>query len=214
MICCQSCGYDEFFNEKFATKELKRYRRKGPMPSTRILVERLRAAGVEGATLLDIGGGIGVIQHELLDAGAASAVDIDGSSPYLAIARAEAERRGHTDRSRFELADFVDAAESVEPADIVTLDRVVCCYPDMETLVALSAARARRLYALVYPRERTPWMRLARPVCNTWSRLRRCPLRFYLHPTAEIDRIVREAGLALRERHTTFLWQIAIYERS
>ena len=72
-----------FYNEKSAASELREYRQKGPIPSTRALIEALRAAGVEGATLLDIGGGIGAIQHELLDAGVARATSVDASGPSM-----------------------------------------------------------------------------------------------------------------------------------
>ena len=61
--------YGSFYNEKRATSDLRKYREKGPIPSTRALVYALKAEGLEGATLLEVGGGIGAIQHELMDAG-------------------------------------------------------------------------------------------------------------------------------------------------
>lgn len=212
MICLQCCGYDDFFNAKLAGRELKRYRRRGPLGSTRRLIDALRARGVQGATLLDIGGGIGAIQHELVEAGVAEALDVDGSAAYLDAARDEAQRRGHAERVRFRLADFVEVADEIEAADIVTLDRVICCYPEMPALVTRSAARARRLYGLVYPRPTWP-MRVAVPVMNLWSRLRRCAMRVYLHDLAEVDRLVCAAGLVLELRDHTWLWEIVLYRR-
>jgi magnesium-protoporphyrin O-methyltransferase len=212
VICPRCCGIDDFFNEKLAARELKRYRRRGPIKSTRILIETLTSEGVERASLLDIGGGIGAIQHELIKAGASRVLDVDGSPAYLEAARQEAQRLGHAERARFRQGDFVDVAQEIEPADIVTLDRVICCYPDMPTLVARSAARARALYGLVYPRDR--WlMKVARPILNCCNRLRRSALRFYLHPPADVDRVVRDAGLRLRRRQTTLLWQVVVYGR-
>ncbi|UCC73007.1 MAG: methyltransferase domain-containing protein [Gemmatimonadota bacterium] len=82
---------------------------------------------MEGATLLDIGGGVGVIQHELLDAGARGATGVEAVPRYLAAARGEAERRGHAERVDLVLGDFVELAGAIEPADMVTLDRVICC---------------------------------------------------------------------------------------
>ena len=108
---------------------------------------------MEGATLLDIGGGIGVIQHELLDSGAAQATSVEASSAYLSAARSESERRGLVDRVTYHHGDFVDLAESIQPADVVTLDRVLNVYPDWERLASLSAERARRLYGVVIPRD-------------------------------------------------------------
>jgi len=82
--------FGDFYNARLAASDLERYRETGPRPWTRMLIESLKADGVEGATLLDIGGGVGVIAHELLDAGAASATCVEASAPYVATATAEA----------------------------------------------------------------------------------------------------------------------------
>ena len=212
MICTACCGFDRLFNERAAARELKRYRRRGPIPTTRLLIEALKAQGAQGATLLDIGGGIGAIQHELMKAGAAAALDVDGSAAYLAAAREEAQRQGYAERARYVHADFVDVAGQVEPADIVTLDRVICCYPDMEALVGRSAARARVVYALAYPRP-IRLVKLLLPLLNFAYRIRRCALRMYLHPPADVDRLVQAAGFTLRSRQHTLLWEIAVYRK-
>jgi Methyltransferase domain len=133
------------FGERTARHDLKRYRKRGPSKPTRLLLEALRREGVEHATVLDVGGGIGAIQHELLDAGADRATSVEASAAYLRAATEEAERRGHDDRITNQAGDFVALADRVAPADVVTLDRVICCYPDMEALVGRSADRARRL---------------------------------------------------------------------
>src|SRR5688500_17373791 len=142
MDCCAK-GYDEMFDDAQATKDLKSFRHDGPEPTTRALLNLLRAQNVTGATLLDIGGGVGAIHHELIDAGVHRAVHVDASAAYIQVARQEAERRGHADRVEFHHGDFVDLAERVPLADVVTLDRVICCYPDMPALVEASATRAR-----------------------------------------------------------------------
>jgi predicted RNA methylase len=100
-----------FYDEKRATSELRKYREQGPIPSTRALIEALKAEGVEGATLLDIGGGIGAIQHELLDAGATRAICVDASAAYLDAARGEGRRRGQGGRVNYLHGDFVDLAD-------------------------------------------------------------------------------------------------------
>ena len=99
-------------------------------------------------TLLDVGGGVGAIQHELLAAGAAHVTSVDASASYLEAAREEASRRGVEDRITYQHGDFVQLAESVPPADIVTLDRVLNVYPDWERLAGLAAAHAQRLLGL------------------------------------------------------------------
>ena len=118
-------GVEAFFNRRVAARQLEQYRRRGPTRSTRLLIEALEAQGVEGSTLLDIGGGVGALQHELLKAGAARAVSVDASAAYLDAAKQEAERLGLAPQVTYHHGDFVALAESQEPADVVTLDRVI-----------------------------------------------------------------------------------------
>lgn len=210
MSCCQCEGLERQFGRDAAERDLRRFRKRGPTGTTRQLVDDLRAAGVSGASLLDIGGGVGAIHHLLLDAGARDAMHVDVSSDYLASARAEAERRGHAAQVRFVHGDFVDLAAELPPADIVTLDRVICCYPDMPRLVTLSAGKSRRLYGAVYPRE-SWWVRAALAVVNRLMALRKCPFRVYLHPPAAIDATIRECGFRRIAFHRTLVWEVAVY---
>lgn len=214
MGCCGNCaGVEEFFDPRTAARDLRRYRRKGPTRSTRLLVEALRdALPVRGVTLLDVGGGVGAVQHELLEAGAAAAVNVDASPAYQEAAREEAEARGHADRIRFLTGDAVELAERLPESDVVTLDRVVCCYPDMPALVDATASRARRVYGLVLPRERR-LVRIGVAAVNLFQRLRRHPFRVHLHGPDAVDRRVRGHGLEPRRTLYTFLWEVRVWER-
>src|SRR5512135_2127254 len=128
MTCSQCEGIENVFDQKFAAQKLEAYHTKGPDKTTRMLAEDLKKQGVGGLTLLDIGGGIGVIQHELIEAGATRATDVDASQAYLQTAREEADRRGIADRIMFLHGNFVELAPQVGAADIVTLDRAICCF--------------------------------------------------------------------------------------
>jgi Methyltransferase small domain len=204
---------DQIFGEKTARHDLRRYRRRGPSKPTRMLLDALRREGVEQASLLDIGGGIGVIQYELLDAGAERATSVEASAAYLRVAREEAARRGRADRIRYREGDFVLLADSVEPAEVVTLDRVICCYPDMESLVGRSADRAERLYGLVYPQDRW-WVATGIRVTNLLMRLARRSFRAHLHRTGAVDAVARGHGLAPKlSRRAGPVWQVAVYVR-
>ncbi len=210
-----ACSVGNEFGEKSAQRDLRAYRRSGPDRTTRWLIEGLRGAGpagVAGMTVLDIGAGVGAVHLELLKAGAASAVDVDGSPAYVTTAIGEAARQGVADRVEHRAGDFVELAPAVAPADLVALDRVVCCYPDMRELVGLSAARAGRRYGLVYPRD-SWWVRGGGAVFNATLRLFRRRLRMYIHPTADVEAIVRAAGLQPAFRRQTLFWQVAVYER-
>lgn len=208
------CGpdYDAMFDARTARREMARYRRSGPDGSTRRLVDALKTAGVQDATLLDIGGGVGIVGIELLTAGADWLTSVDASRPYLTVARGELERRGFSARSTLHHGDFVELAEQVETADIVTLDRVVCCYGNWPALVDRSVARAHRLYGLVFPNERW-WLRIAIGIGNLVLRLSGQSYRGYVHPERQIDERIRGAGFRPRSHHRGWVWQTVLYER-
>src|SRR6266498_2772385 len=102
MNCCNQCqGLENLFDSRFAQRDLVAYQRKGPSKQTRVLLNVLREVGVKGRTLLDIGGGIGAIQHELMKSGLDTSIDVDASSAYLAAAQEEAARQGYADRAQY-----------------------------------------------------------------------------------------------------------------
>jgi hypothetical protein len=212
MTCCQCQGIERLFDRREALHKLSAYTRHGPDRTTRLLLDAVKAVGVEGATLLDIGGGVGVAQLELLSAGLHSATDVDASSAYLHVAREEAQRRGYGDRVIYRHGDFVALAPEIEPADIVTLDRVICCYHDMPALVRASATKARRLYGVVYPRD-TWWTRGYSATENTAFRLRRHAYRSFIHPTRLVDALIRRSGMERRFLRQGAFWQVVLYAR-
>ena len=212
MSCCGSESYQEQFGAKHAANDVKRYRAKGPDRTTRLLVDALKKEGVEGSSLLDVGAGIGVVHHELLAAGAATAVHVDATTANIEAAQDETTRLGHSARVRFLRGDFVALAAEIPAADVVTLDRVICCYPDMEELVSLSASRARHLYGAVFPRQR--WLNKGFvAITNVARRLQRNSFRSYVHSVDAIDAAVQRQGLRLCSATETFSWRVAVYAR-
>ncbi len=214
MDCCSpgDSPFDRQFDARHAARHLRAYHQKGPVGLTRALIDALAAGEIAGSTVLEIGGGAGAIHHELLRSGAASAVDVDASRAYISVARDEAERQGHADRVRYLAGDFVELADEVQPADLVALDRVICCYPDMAALVGRSAGLARRRYALVYPRD--SWLgRVGVALLNAQLRLSRSPFRVFAHSAADVDAIVAATGLVKQLQRTSRVWQLVVYER-
>ncbi|NLG70766.1 MAG: methyltransferase domain-containing protein [Chloroflexi bacterium] len=212
MSCSQCQGIEELFSPAYVEKELQVYRSRGPDRTTRMLTAALRTIPVEGLTLLDIGGGLGAIPHDLLAAGVREVTSVEASSAYLTAARAEMQRRGYAGQVRFYHGDFVDIAGQIPPADIVTLDRVICCYPDMESLVSLSAERTRKLYGLVYPRD-TWWTRAGFGLENIWFRQRGSSYRAFVHPTKAVEDLLARHGLNLIQKRQTLVWQVAVFAR-
>jgi magnesium-protoporphyrin O-methyltransferase len=213
MTCPHCRAADTTFGTKVAAADRKRYERRGPDRTTAEMVRAVRALGLREATLLDIGAGIGVVHHELLDHGAAAAVHVEAATAYLEAARFEAVARGHDQRVRFVQGDFVDVAGGLEPADVVTLDRVVCCYPDYAALLGRSAAKCRAAYVLSYPRDRW-YVRLVVRVQNLVRRLRRDAFRTFVHPEAAIRQALADAGLRPAGARDFFVWRVEWHERA
>ncbi len=214
MPCAQCSGIEAQFDAPTARSQLRKFRRRGPDRTTRMLLDDLRAAmrgGQSVAMLLDIGAGVGAIHHTLLDHGIERAIHVDASTAYLAAAREEAERRGHADRVEFRRGDFVELAPDVPVADVVTLDRVICCYPEMRELVTRAGERARVLFGAVFPRDDW-WVRTAMAFINAFMRLSRSTFRTFLHPPTEIDATLRSVGLRRRSLRRTFVWEVVVYE--
>lgn len=203
----------EFYGPKIAAADLRRYREHGPQSWTKTLLDVLSADGLGGSTALDIGGGVGVIGHELLAAGASAVTYVEASTAYLSAARAESERRGELDRSSFQFGDFVELADSIASADIVTLDRALNVYPEWEPLATAAADHARRLLGVVVPRATTP-VRLVLAAMNAVLRLQRQSIRARVIPIGELDDVAERAGLVRDCSKAVGPWQVIVYRRA
>lgn len=209
---CQCDRLGRLFDSKVAERDLRDYRERGPDRSTRLLIDALRTTPVKGLTLLDVGGGIGAVQLELLDDGLAAATDVDVSEAYVSVARQAAEERGFGDRASHRVGDFVALASEVDMADIVTLDRVICCYPDLAALAARAAGHARQRLGVVHPHDRW-WMRWGAAVLNLVGGPFGYP-RFFVHRTARLEAILAEGGLERETATGTLMWRVAVYRRA
>lgn len=213
MNCCNHCiGADEIFNAKTASRDLKRYWKRGPNKSTRLLLDALRKEKPEGKTLLDIGGGVGVISFELFEEGLAESLHVDASTGYLEVCREEAVIRNLNGQMSFFFGDFTELAKDLKPADIVTLDRVVCCYPDMIKLIKASTDKSLGYIGLVYPRIHVI-TRIVLSIGNFWFRLRKLGFRTYLHSPDEIDNQIRSRGFNRIFLSRTMIWETVVYQR-
>ena len=209
------CGCDEYatpLDRGIARRDRDRYHSKGPDRTTRMLLDMIEADSGDGATVLDVGGGIGVIDHELLKTRASTAVLVEASSAYLEVAREEARAADLLGRIEIVAGDFVQRADDIEAADIVTLDRVVCCHPDADALVKATASRARRLYGLVLPRDRWYVRWLTRLSNVVWWSLRSA-YRSHVHANASIDELALTEGLRPRSEAFTAWWRVILYAR-
>lgn len=208
----QCCGIETTFNHESALKELKKYHKKGPSKSTRYLIDFLVTNGIEDKTLLDIGGGVGTIQHELLKNGLDSVISVEASLAYSEVSKDEAKRQGHTDKISFFHGDFVDLSVNIPMTDIVTLDRVICCYPNMEKLVNSSLSQTREYYAVVYPHD-TWWMKVGIAIGNLIQGIKRSRYRGFIHSKKAFHRVVEAHNFKKCYSHRTTFWQVEIFQR-
>lgn len=213
MTCCTGpCAAAAHFDPKMSERDLRRYQRSGPDGSTRILLSELRRWPLQGLHLLDVGAGIGAIAVDLAGAGLASVTLADASPAYLEVARHHVAPLYASRPVEFILGDFAVTAATLPDADLVTLDRVVCCYPDVEALLRGAAARARHMVALTYPRDRW-YVRAAIALENSWYRLNGNPFRAFVHSPERMASVLEAAGFVRAARHAKLQWALDLYRR-
>jgi 16S rRNA G966 N2-methylase RsmD len=200
------------FDDRFAKRMAARYRKKGLDKPARRMVELLTERGVRGATVLEIGGGVGEIQLELLRRGAASATNLELSPGYEPEAAALIEGAGFSGRVKRRLVDIADDPSAVEPADIVVLHRVVCCYPDYVKLLGVAADHARRQLVFSHP-PRNPLSRAFVASQNLAFRLAGREFRTFVHPPAAMLAVLAERGLSPLVAYRGPVWQVAAASR-
>ena len=210
---CNCCEIENnTFTEDDAKADLKQYRKRGPANQTKLILEAVRSLGLKDTALLDIGGGIGTIHHELLKDVAREATHVDASSAYLKVATEEAKRLGHEAQVKFIHADFTDVAGELPQADVVTLDRVVCCYPNFRELLKAASSKSRKAIALTYPREEW-YIKMVMSMMNFFQQVRRDPFRVFVHPVAEMEALLNNEGLKRISTRRLFVWEMSLYQR-
>ena len=210
--CCTPRGYADIFSEKRAWAAAKRYRAKGLDATSKRIVDAALARGVEGSTVLEVGGGIGSIQIELLRAGAERAVSVELTPTYENAAADLLREAGLQDRVERKVLDFVDAAAAVDAADIVVMNRVICCYPDMPRLAGAAAERTGGLLVMSFPRRRW-WTRLLVTVANAVLRIARREFQIFVHPPEGIRRTSELHGLRTLSDQRGVFWEVLALER-
>lgn len=211
--CCDRDAYDETFSDRFARRIARRYRKRGLDRTRRRVVDFLSVRGIEAATVLEIGGGIGELHLELLRRGARAATNLEISTSYEEQAAQLLEGSGFGDRVTRRFLDIASFPDEVEQADVVVLHRVVCCYPDYERLLSAAAGHARRLLVFSHP-PRTLLTRLSFGFDNLVRRLRHKDFRAFVHRPEAMVAVVQLQGMSVRYRHRGLSWTVVGFERS
>lgn len=218
---CSCCGpenindLDNTFGAERARKDAKRYLKKGLDGRAKKLIAHLLGKPDNGSyTVLDIGCGAGGLHHELLRQGVARHVTgVDAASAFLEAAKTNANALNLSDAVTYHHRDFAQQHDDIDPADIVTLDRVICCYPHLEQLLGAAAQRASHYLVLSFPVE-SWWLRLAFRLVDGLLTLFGSGYHPYVHPHAEVVEIARQAGLQPVHRDRSNIWQIMVFERT
>ena len=207
--CCTGESLD-IFGEKSARRELRRYLRKGLRADARLIADWAAEQPLDGMTVVEVGGGVGQIQVDLLRRGAARGTVVEVVGDYEKPAGELASTVGVGDRSSFVLADLLETPDVVD-ADVVVLRRVVCCSPDGPALLGAAADRTRRTLLASYPCDRAAVRAVVR-LQNAALRLLRRRFRVFVHPPAELRRAAEEHGLRLARVSRGRVWETVQFD--
>lgn len=211
--CCRSALCEEMFTAREARKVLRRYRKKGLSKFDRQMVASVPTDTLDGARVLEIGGGIGTIQAELLAGGADRGEIIELVSAYEPYAQELARDKGIENRSTFRIADVLEGPETIAPADVVILNRVVCCSPDGVRLTGAAARLADRMLLLSYPRDRV-LVRIGGRMLNFVLWIMKRSFRVFLHPRESLYAAAQAEGFVIAETGQAFAWEFAAFRRT
>lgn len=211
--CCSGfcASVSRRFDARVAESDLRRYHGKGPNPTTRELRDLVGRVG-GGQTVLDVGAGVGALSFELLARGFLRATAVDASPAYVVASRGEAVRRGESERFEALEGDFVTLGDTIASADVVVLDRVVCCYPAFEPLLDAALAHSEHLLGMSYPHDRW-YVRVVVWALNALRRLRRSPFQAYVHPPEAMRSVAARHGFHCVAENSSPVWAVVIFSR-
>ena len=213
MTCKHCCDADLFFDSKVAKKDLKKYRKKGAKGATKKLIDVLSRFNREGKSLLDIGGGIGALQWDHLEKGGQTTSDVDASGGYLLVAEEYSNEKGWLGRTNFIKGDFVESEIKPGAHDLLTLDKVVCCYPDYQKLLSKCMENCNEVLALSYPMD-SIIAKFLSLFGRAWLKIKGSSFRPYIHSRKEIEATILAGGFSIVENTRSFPWTVQVYQRN
>ena len=205
------CGAECQFNLKGAKKQLKKYKKSGAGKVTGKLLDFF-GNDLKEKTLLDIGGGIGAIQWHFLNHGSSQTTEVDYSDGYIEVAKSYAAENNWLGKANFVQGDFLEVADAMEGHDFVSLDKVVCCYPDYKGLLNEALSKCNHTVGLVYPQDGY-FSKFFNLLSEVYFKLTGSPFRTYIHPVESVRQYISDQGFEIKHRSTNFPWHIETYSR-
>ena len=212
MTCQHCCGANLLFDNKTAADEKRKYLKKGARGATRKLIRSISGYDYRQKSLLDIGGGIGAIQIYFLENGGAYSLDVDASQAYLTTAAEIAEEKGFLSKSEYMFGDLTDLESELKPVEFVTLDKVVCCYPDYVSLLKVATSNCRQVIALTMPISNF-FGKIAGAFLNLYMIIIKNPYRTYVHSRKEVESYIETQGFKRVQKRLSFPWHVMVFER-
>ena len=206
------CGADLFFDKKTSDKKYKIYLKKGPSRVTAKMIEQLEKQEVEGKSMIDIGGGIGALQWWFLGVGGHATIGIDASSGYLKQAEEHSKTKGWETKSEFILGDCVEIYPQIESAEFITLDKVVCCYPNYKEILEATCDKATKAISLSYPMDGFI-SEAIRKMGDFFMSFKNNPFRPFIHSVKDIRLVFEQKGYKRVAHNLAFPWHVETYEK-
>jgi tRNA1(Val) A37 N6-methylase TrmN6 len=207
------CGADLFFDKKTADKKYKSYLKKGPSRVTSKIIQQLEEHTVKGKSLVDVGGGVGALQWWFLENGGSKTTDIDASTGYLEQAEEHAYKNGWEAQTTFEMGDCVEVYPQIKEVDFITLDKVVCCYPNFKEILEATCDKSPQSISLSYPMDGF----IAEGIQSIGAivmKLRGSFFRPYVHSVKEIRAVFAVKGYMRMSYNLAFPWHVETYVRN
>lgn len=213
MACEHCCGADQIFDLKGAEKKLKKYKKNGPGTVTKRLINFLSESNqLDGKSLLDIGGGIGAIQWDFLHGGGDLTIDVDASKSYQQVASDYAAELGYGQKVKFVFGDFVDKSAEIPEVDFVTMDKVLCCYPNYQSLLEAALYKCKESIIISFP-VGGPIARLFAVLENLYFKIKKIAFGTYIHSPKQIEELIKSHGFEMTKKSISFPWHIQSYRR-
>ncbi len=210
--CCKST-YDTTFDLKRAKKEMAQYLKTGPKKSTHYLIDPLKDQDLSSNSLLDIGGGTGAIILELFGKEIDRAYYLEISDAYSAVFRDQVVLRSLEENIEIQTGDLTENHQKLPRVDVVTMDKVICCYEDYQQLVKLSLQKAVKLYAYTIPLD-VWWVKAINSVAEFIKSLFTNQLPTHVHPVGKIEEMVMAQGFRKIYQKSHREWLTVIYSKN
>jgi magnesium-protoporphyrin O-methyltransferase len=213
MDACCKILYENEFDKRYAQKELERYHQHGLKNNSKPLFKLIERLNLQGKSLIDIGGGIGSLSFELIKKGIVKSTLVDISEAHIITCEQESIRMGIQHRIHCLQGDFLEKMIEIPAADLVVLDKVICCYAQYEHLIRNSVNKSKKWYAFSLPKD-VWWVHVSQGLEKLWNRLKGKSFPTFIHPVKDIVGIMASSGFQKIAQSDYKEWTMMVFEKN